>query len=360
MLKKLISCSCFAIFLLGNAHAETPAKKGPTYSIVTTDTSGDKIDSLGKPSDIADPKDAFKGLFVTATSPDGVTMEELNPMAVSFVEDYMEKFGKKMEDIKENGKVYFGVMDAVLVQHGLPKELKYIAVIESNLKSNARSGAGAVGPWQFMPTTARNMGLKVGYNVDERRDLYKSTHAASRYLTSLFAMYGDWLLVIAAYNGGPGNVDAAIRKSGSRDFWKLQQFLPLESRNHVKKFIATHYMMEGVGGITTLTKGEVATRLLADTSRIVADNINTKLQSITGRYNSLILAKHIEIDIAEFNKYNPGFDKVVASNGKYELLLPANKMDIFLVRKFDILNESLQLLLDPDAVSKSKMVVGNE
>ena len=100
------------------------------------------------------------------------------------------------------------MIDAVLVKHGLPKELKYLAVIESQLKSNARSWAGAVGPWQFMPATGRIMGLKVNRRVDERRDIYKSTHAASRYLTSLYSLYGDWLLVIAAYNGGPGKVNS--------------------------------------------------------------------------------------------------------------------------------------------------------
>ena len=184
-------------------------------------------------------------------------ISQLNPLAVSFVEDYIEKYGEKIEGMKDWGKPYFDMMDGILVQHGLPKELKYLAVIESDLKSNARSWAGAVGPWQFMPATARNMGLKVGNKYDERRDFYKSTHAASKYLTSLFAIYGDWLLVIAAYNGGPGKVNSAIRKSGSRDFWTLQRYLPAESKNHVKKFIATHYIMEGgQGGITTVTKEE--------------------------------------------------------------------------------------------------------
>lgn len=353
MLKKLLIISCFAFFLSGNAHAETPGQPQP--SLPKIDTLGEKLDSLGGPTPaLNDPKAAFKDLFVTETDQDGVTMEELNPMVVSFVEDYMGKFGKKMDEVKANGKPYFDMMDEVLVQHGLPKELKYIAVIESFLKTNARSGAGAVGPWQFMPATARNMGLKVSAKIDERRDLIKSTHAASRYLTSLYGIYGDWLLVIAAYNGGPGNVDQAIRKSGTRDFWKLQQFLPLESRNHVKKFIATHYIMEGVGGVTTLTKSENAARLLADTARtIIAD---AKLQSITGRYNSLVIVKYLSMNLVDFNKLNPGFDKSVASNGKYELQLPAPKMDIFLTRKFDILNESLQLLLNPDAVSTANKV----
>ena len=357
MLKKLLIISCFAFFLTGNAHAETPGQPQP--SLPKIDTLGEKLDSLGKPTpSLNDPKAAFKDLFITETYQDGVSMDELNPMAVSFVEDYMDKFGKKMDEVKANGKPYFDMMDEVLVQHGLPKELKYIAVIESFLKPNARSGAGAVGPWQFMPATARNMGLKVSAKVDERRDLVKSTHAASRYLTSLYGIYGDWLLVIAAYNGGPGNVDAAIRRSGSREFWKLQQFLPLESRNHVKKFIATHYMMEGVGGVTTLTKSENAARLLADTARtLIAD---AKLQSITGRYNALVIVKYISMSLVDFSKLNPGFDKSIASNGKYELQLPAPKMDIFLTRKFDILNESLQLLLNPEAVTTANKVAVKE
>jgi len=123
--------------------------------------------------------------------------------------------------MKDWGRGYFDMMDGILAKHGLPKELKYLAVIESQLKSHAISWAGAVGPWQLMPSTARKLGLKVGSKVDERRDIYKSTQAACRYLTNLYSIYGDWLLVIAAYNGGPGKVNAAIKRSGSTDFWTL-------------------------------------------------------------------------------------------------------------------------------------------
>jgi membrane-bound lytic murein transglycosylase D len=317
------------------------------------DTSGDKLDSLqlkSGPATPADPKDAFKNLYIPTVNANGVTMEELNPMVVSFVEDYMEKMGKTMENIKATSRPYFDMIDQVLTQHGLPKELKYLAVIESALKSNARSWAGAVGPWQFMPQTARNMGLKVNYKQDERRDLYKSTHAASRYLTNLFTLYGDWLLVIAAYNGGPGAVNSAIRRSGSREFWKLQHYLPAQSRNHVKKFIATHYIMEGEGGITTLTKSEANNRImqaLNDTAKS-EEFLNAKLQSITGRYNSTVIAKHISLDMPAFNRLNPGFDSMIASQGSYPMRLPGDKMDLFLARKYDILAESIQLLLDPD------------
>jgi membrane-bound lytic murein transglycosylase D len=306
-----------------------------------------KKDSLLPAVSLPDPKEGFKDLFVASTLSNGISAEQLNPLAISFVEDYISKYSKSLEDLKDWGRPYFDMMDAILVEKGLPKELKYLAVIESQLKSNARSWAGAVGPWQFMPVTGRNMGLKVNRRIDERRDLYKSTYAACKYLSSLFEIYGDWLLVIAAYNGGPGNVNAAIRKSGSRDFWVLQNYLPTESRNHVKKFIATHYMMEGGGGITTLTKQEAG--VFASGMNMAIDSVeaaNSVVRPITGRYNAAIMVKHLSMDAAGFNRFNPNFDKVIASEGKYSLRLPAEKMDLFLLKKNEILGESIQWLLD--------------
>jgi membrane-bound lytic murein transglycosylase D len=107
-----------------------------------------------------------------------------------------------------------------------------------------------------MPETAHILGLKISRKNDERTHLRKSTVAAAKYLRDLYAEFGDWLLVMAAYNGGPAPVNAAIKKSGSRNFYNLQYFLPAESREHVKKYIATHYYFEGKAGVTTLTKIE--------------------------------------------------------------------------------------------------------
>jgi membrane-bound lytic murein transglycosylase D len=134
--------------------------------------------------------------------------------------------------------------------------LKYLAVIESELKTSALSCVGALGPWQLMPETAQDLGLKINRHVDERTNYSKSTKAAALYLKDLYAKFGDWLLVLAAYNSGPGPVYAAIHKSGSKNFWALQDYLPAETRGHVKRFIATHYHFEGKGSVTTLTKAE--------------------------------------------------------------------------------------------------------
>ncbi len=293
-----------------------------------------------------DPKLGFKNLFTTAITGDGLNGARLNPMAISFVEAYIAKNKKGMLAMKGWASPYFDMMDAILMQHGVPKEMKYLAVIESGLRYNAISWAGAVGPWAFMPAAAKEYGLKVSKNYDERLDYYKSTHAAASLLTDLYRKYGDWLLVVAAYNGGPGNVNKAIKKSGgSKDFWALQYHLPNESMNHVKKFIATHYIFEGEGGITTITKSEVKD-LLDGSLQLKEDEMaNSIAHNITGRFSSAIIIKYIEIDIATFNKYNPGFDNAIALNGKYNLRLPTQKMNIFVAKRYQILDESMELLL---------------
>jgi membrane-bound lytic murein transglycosylase D len=324
------------------------------YSITKSDTIIVN-DSVKNETALNDPIRNFKDLFINNSEKTDNYSVQLNPRAISFVQDYMDKHTKQLEQMKDWGKPYFDMMDKILTAHGVPGELKYLAVIESDLKSNALSWAGAVGPWQFMPATARKMGLKIGRYIDERTDYYKSTNAAAKYLSDLFSVYGDWLLVIAAYNGGAGNVNYAIKKSGSHNFWDLQYYLPEESRNHVKKFIATHYIMEGDGGITTVTKDEAKDMELAQTQNVLTDEElnHSKTQAISGKYNSLVITKNILMDVSNFNRYNPDFDKQIAVNGTFQLRLPVGKMDMFNAKKYQILEESMRLLLTPmDAASK--------
>lgn len=295
----------------------------------------------------ANPRAGFKNLFDKGTV-NGITAR-LNPQAVSFVQDYMQQHTDDLTKMKTWGQRYFSLMDGILSRHGLPTELKYLSVIESELQSSAVSWAGAVGPWQFMPATARLMGLKVGNGRDERRDFTKSTNAAAKYLGQLFNYYQDWLLVIAAYNGGQGNVDKAIRRSGSRNFWALQYHLPTESRNHVKKFIATHYIMEGNGGVTTLTKKETelayATANAGTVVNPTAPAEGYEQIQISGRYNAAVIAQNLSIDAATFNKLNPGLDNTLAATGSYTLTLPADKALSFQAAKPQILEQSLRFLL---------------
>jgi membrane-bound lytic murein transglycosylase D len=269
---------------------------------------------------------------------------DLHPMAIAFVKDYLEENEERLEKMKATSGAQFRMIDNILTRYHLPSELKY-------LKSSAFSNKGAVGPWQFMPETGRLMGLKINASKDERRDLYKSTHAAAKYLRDLYSQLGDWLLVIAAYNGGPGRVETAIKKSKTRDFWKLQYNLPAESRNHVKKFIATHYIMEGQGGITTTTAGDLKTKGLPVIDEALL--VGTETQVISGKYYSLILAKSISMDIIAFNALNPDFDSKVGI-GDYSLRLPTEKMQIFNMYKMQVLGESVQFMLINSPDDKNK------
>jgi membrane-bound lytic murein transglycosylase D len=279
----------------------------------------------------------------------------LNPKALSFIQDYLEDNWDDLQRVRSNGRPYFNLIESVLIQYNLPKELKYLAVIESNLKSSAVSRVGAKGPWQLMPQTARDLGLTVNHSVDERKNYYKSTRAAAAYLRDLYNELGDWLLVIAAYNTGTVNVYRAIHRSGSRDFWDLEKYLPAESRAHVKKFIGTQYMFEGQGSVTTLTRDEARQQLTGSAMYVFHRDLSalelTQSSSVvvSGKYYSSVIVKYTLMDSASFERYNPSFDKVMASsNNSYELKLPADKMERFVASKYDILRESTELMGNGD------------
>lgn len=361
MKRKLVFASIFSLVWLlmafdtGGKKKTTSNQKPAAKSTRATKAKAtivlnDTIQSPAKSDSLADP--GFNSLFEANSN------VRLNPRAISFVQDYMEKNTEDLLEIKDWGRPYFNMMENILNKYGLPTELKYLAVIESRLKRSAVSWAGAVGPWQLMPATARILGLKVSHSHDERTDYFKSTHAAAKYLKDLYTEFGDWLLVIAAYNGGPGNVYSAIRKSGSRNFWNLQYYLPAESRTHVKKFIGTHYIFEGQGSVTTLTKAEATEQMGVTATYLLKRNITTqelseaKSVTVSGKYQSGVIARHIAMDPAAFNRYNPDFDKKMASSDNaYELKLPADKMELFQANKYTILNESVQLLLSGATVA---------
>jgi membrane-bound lytic murein transglycosylase D len=292
----------------------------------------------------------FSELFL-ATSVGGSNGVKLNPKALNFIQDYMKENWDELQLVRMTGGPYFNLIEGILTQYDLPKELKYLAVIESNLKSSAVSRVGAVGPWQLMPQTARDLGLKVNKNVDERRNYYKSTRAAALYLRDLYNQLGDWLLVIAAYNTGTNNVNHAIRRSGSRNFWDLQYYLPAESRIHVKKFIGTQYVFEGQGSVTTLTRDEATEQLSGSAMYVFHRQLsnqelnNAKTTAVSGKYLSAVIANYTMMDLATFSRYNPDFDKIMASsNNSYDLKLPADNMELFAANKYQILTESMQQL----------------
>jgi membrane-bound lytic murein transglycosylase D len=255
-----------------------------------------------------------------------------------FMQGYLQQHSKYLYQLRSTAIPYFNIIENIFKEYGLPPELKYLAVIESGLKTNATSWVGAAGPWQFMPQTAKEYGLIVERNQDDRRDYFKSTRAAALLLLNLYAQYHDWLLVIAAYNGGSGKVNNAIAKSNSKSFWDLQYYLPEESRNHVKKFIATHFVMEGQ---SFNSKAEESKNKLTD-----SEIENSIVELITGKFIASILSQRLVMDTKTFERYNPNFDQTLSNAGQYALRLPVGKMELFKSSKYEILNACIQFLME--------------
>lgn len=166
-----------------------------------------------------------------------------NYIVRNFISQYLSGRWSPLSSVLSLSKYYFPIIEEELIAAGLPIELRYLPIIESNLSIRATSRMGAVGLWQFMPATGKNLGLEINSLVDERCDVVKSTRAACRFLAYLHKVYGDWTLAIAAYNCGPGNVNRALARAGSqcKTFWDIYDFLPRETRGYVPKFIAASY-----------------------------------------------------------------------------------------------------------------------
>ena len=168
-----------------------------------------------------------------------------NPAVREAIDLYVNRRSNLMSLMLSRATYYFPIIEEELDRQGLPLELKYLAIVESALNPTAVSRMGATGFWQFMLRTGKIYGLTINSVVDERMDPRKSTRAMCEYFKDMYALYGDWMLAIAAYNCGPGNINKAIRRSGGkRDFWEIFPYLPRETRSYVPFFIAAFYSME--------------------------------------------------------------------------------------------------------------------
>mgnify|MGYP002626023952 CR=1 FL=1 len=155
---------------------------------------------------------------------------------------YSEKMPRHISDMMGRSLYYFPIFEEIFAKYGLPLELKYMAIIESNLNPVAESRAGALGIWQFMYRTGKLYGLRINSFMDERLDVEKSADAAARYLRDAYNVFGDWNLAISAYNCGSGNVNKAIKRAGGKmDFWSIYPYLPRETRGYVPAFIGAMY-----------------------------------------------------------------------------------------------------------------------
>lgn len=217
---------------------------------------------------------------------------------------------------------YFPMIEEVLAKYDMPYELKYLAVVESALNPKARSRAGAVGMWQFMYSTGKIYGLLQNSYMDERMDPIKATEAACKYLGFLYDVYGKWDLALAAYNCGPGNVNRAMRRSGSRDgnYWDLYPYLPRETRGYVPAFIAVNYIMNNheAHGISPIAP--------------MLTFFETDTVHVSGSVSFDYLSRHLDLTQEELEFLNPAYTRRVVpaySNETSILRLPREKMGAF-------------------------------
>lgn len=174
--------------------------------------------------------------------PFGCVKPQLTGAVRGYINTYAVRKREKCEGMLGRRILYFPMYEKYLKAAGMPSELKYLSVTESALNPTIVSSAGAMGLWQFMPATGREYGLDISNAIDERCDPNKSTQASIKYLQKLFIQFGSWELALAAYNSGAGRVSSAIKRAHSYNFWKIQKYLPEETRNYVPAFIAAMYI----------------------------------------------------------------------------------------------------------------------
>lgn len=280
----------------------------------------------------------------------------MNEYVLDYTKKYMATHNRTLAVVKERGNKNFSLIDNVLTKNNIPTELKYLAVIESALNHKAISPVGAVGPWQFMASTARLMGLTVNKQRDDRQDLYKSTHAAAKYLTYLYDQLNDWLLVVAAYNSGPRPVLRAMEKTGSNNFWDIKKYLPRETQGHVLAFIATASIFENMNKFIgtkqpadmDMSDAVADVKAIAPTKPMFTDEElkNMAIVRISDPLNLDILCQDLKIDRKLLEKWNPDYDlfeTATYSSEFYGLRIPKDKLDNFIERKDFLTKRSKQL-----------------
>ena len=275
---------------------------------------------------------------------DGNTPFDLtyNDRVEAFIKLYVIKRRELSEKVLGLSAVYFPLIEQILDEEEMPMEFKYLAIVESALNPKARSRAGATGLWQFMYSTGKLNGLNVSSYEDDRMDPIKSTYAACQYLKSLYRIYEDWTLVLAAYNCGPGNVNKAIRRSGhQRDYWKIYPFLPRETRGYVPAFIAVNYMMNYSTEHNLYPKRPEFTYFEFDTLRI------------SRKLNFEQIASALDLTMDELRFLNPSFKKdLIPYNGKEHVLrLPKEKVGLFVLNE-DIIYDYNEPLAYTDAAGR--------
>ena len=264
-----------------------------------------------------------------------------NPALEKVINSYLKYRRKYYPALMAKAKYYFPMFEQYLDQYDIPLEMKYLAIVESALRPKVRSRVGASGMWQFMYGTGKQFDLKVSSYVDERFDPVKSTIAACKYLSQLYAIFGDWDLALAAYNSGPGNVSKAIKRSGGfKNYWNIRPYLPTETAGYVPAFYATMYIFE-----------------YADEHKIYSDipelfDFQTDTLQVKRTISFDQISETINVDEKVLSFLNPSYKLDIIpyiKNRNYALRLPSSKIVEFLDKEKD-----LYALADADDAKREK------
>lgn len=247
-----------------------------------------------------------------------------NQAVKNYIDAYAIKNKQKVAQLLGKAEMYFPMMEEILDRYEMPLELKYLAIVESALSPKARSRSGAVGLWQFLYRTGKIYNLNVTSYIDERSDPYLATIAACEYMKYLYNMFGNWELALAAYNGGPGTLNKAIRRSGGKmDYWALRPYLPVETRGYVPAFIAVNYIMNYAS----------AHNIFPERPLILYYEIDTV--HIKEKVTFESLSASLEIPVEHLEDLNPMYKRQLIPKGykHMPLVLPREKAGLFVTNE---------------------------
>jgi membrane-bound lytic murein transglycosylase D len=278
-----------------------------------------KID-IDKPVDYELPTELLKERLkiLDEKSPFNI---EYNIGLENVIKSFLKNRKKGFERLMGISQFYFPIFEEALAVQNIPLEIKYLAVVESALNPRAVSRVGATGLWQFMYQTGKQYGLSITSYVDERSDPLRASQAATQYMTNMYKIFGDWDLVLASYNSGPGNVAKAIRRSGGQqNYWNIRKNLPKETQGYLPAFLATMYIFEYHKEHGIVPNKAVANHFATDTILIKKHMTFKQISDL------------LDVPVAEIQFFNPSFkrNEIPAISGEKNFLrLPKDKIAIF-------------------------------